>query len=121
MPVSELINGSGITAGQQQGGTGGIGAIGGSGGSGASGGNVQQHQEHEEIDLHTPSTQPPIDRDDENTQPQPDDHNTQQRTTPTQKGKHVAVKCRKYPTRGSSQALKSKFPPTSAADPLNID
>nr|GMC64740.1 uncharacterized protein LOC109153444 [Ipomoea batatas]GMC64748.1 uncharacterized protein LOC109153444 [Ipomoea batatas] len=133
--VSNLIDGSGIGYGQQQ-------ApqvqwrfsrytIGGKGSSGGNDGSAMtpdhEHQGLEEIEVHTNSTQPPTDGD-EDTQAQRDCDNAKERPNPCHKAKKIkviknkhVVNGRKYGTRARQAALKEKFPPTSADSPFNVD
>nr|GMC68020.1 uncharacterized protein LOC109153444 [Ipomoea batatas]GMD11989.1 uncharacterized protein LOC109153444 [Ipomoea batatas] len=133
--ISNLIDGSGITPGQQQ-------AtqiqwrlskytIEGKGGNGGNVGSAmtpdQEHQGPEKIEVHTTSTQPPTDGD-ENIQAQREDDNAEERTSPCHKAKQIkviknkhVVKEMKYGTRARQAALKAKFPPTSADSPFNVD
>nr|GLL46140.1 uncharacterized protein LOC109153444 [Ipomoea trifida] len=89
--------------------------------------NCRKLQGHEEMDIHTTSTQPPTDGD-ENTQGEMEDDNAEERPIPCHKvkklkvikHKHV-VTGRKYGTRVRQAALKAKFPSTSVDSPFNVD
>nr|GME11442.1 uncharacterized protein LOC109153444 [Ipomoea batatas] len=123
--VSNLIDDSGIGSGQQQQAAPQVQwrfsmyTLGGRGSSEAQG--------PEEIEVHTNSTQPPTNGD-EDTQAAMDDDNAIERPNPchkaekikVNKSKHV-VNGRKYGTRARFAALKAKFPPTSADSPCNVD
>nr|GLL44809.1 uncharacterized protein LOC109153444 [Ipomoea trifida] len=92
------------------------------GGRGSSGA-----QGREEIEVHTNSTQPPTDGD-EDTQAAMDDDNAIERPNPCYKAKKIkvskskhVVNGRKYGTRARFAVLKAKFPPTSADSPCNVD
>nr|GMD98079.1 uncharacterized protein LOC109153444 [Ipomoea batatas] len=134
--VSNLIDGSGIGSGQQQQAPQvqwrfSMYTLGGRGSSGANDGSAMtldhEHQGPEEIEVHTNSTQPPTDGD-EDTQAARDDDNAKERPNPCHKAKKIkviknthVVNGRKYGTRARFAALKAKFPPTSADSPFNVD
>nr|GMC80072.1 uncharacterized protein LOC109190937 [Ipomoea batatas] len=134
--VSNLIDNSGIGSGQQQQAPQvqwrfSMYTLGGRGSSGANDGSAMtldhEHQGPEEIEVHTNSTQPPTDGD-EDTQAAMDDDNATERPNPCHKAKKIkvikskhVVNGRKYGTRARFAALKAKFPPTSADSPFNVD
>nr|GMD12944.1 zinc finger protein 407 [Ipomoea batatas] len=134
--VSNLIDGSGIGSGQQQQAPQvqwrfSMYTVGGRGSSGATDGSAMtldhEHQGPEEIEVHTNSTQPPANGD-EDTQAERDDDNAKERPNPCHKAKKIkviknkhVVNGRKYETRARFAALKAKFPPTSADSPFNVD
>nr|GMD98089.1 uncharacterized protein LOC109153444 [Ipomoea batatas] len=88
---------------------------------------VQEHKGHEEIDLETAQMdEETAQMEDANAQRE--DENAHQMTIPCLKTKKVqvirkkhAIKRKKYATRASLTALKSRFPPASVDDPFNID
>nr|GMD94898.1 uncharacterized protein LOC109153444 [Ipomoea batatas] len=134
--VSNLIDDSGIGSGQQQQAPQvqwrfSMYTLGGRGSSGANDGSAMtldhEHQGPKEIEVHTNSTQPPTDGD-EDTQVAMDDDNATERPNPCHKAKKIkvikskhVVNGRKYGTRARFAALKAKFPPTSADSPFNVD
>nr|GMD45614.1 uncharacterized protein LOC109154045 [Ipomoea batatas] len=134
--VSNLIDGSGIGSGQQQQAPQvqwrfSTYTVGGRGSSGANDGSAMtldhEHQGPKEIEVHTNSTQPPTDGD-EDTQAERDDDNAKERRNPCHKAKKIkviknkhVVNGRKYGTRARFAALKAKFPPTFADSPFNVD